>query len=191
MVDEPWDLVEVKKKKSFSNNYFTLQEIKKLLLKFLTLNFFFFSFQPTRTLKIDFILDNHPTTRSPCYPSLLKAELSVSAQTVLLLIFNIVIITYAATVIFDFVLTVPDCGELIQALEDCHKQGFMKRAFGTCNNQKAELSRCLHAERVSRERENMKKSLEKRKKVTQRWKEMEEEEFGPGGYLREVAQKKE
>ncbi len=191
MVDEPWDLVEVKKKKSFSNNYFTLQEIKKILLKFLTLNFFFFSFQPTRTLKIDFILDNHPTTRSPCYPSLLKAELSVSAQTVLLLIFNIVIITYAATVIFDFVLTVPDCGELIQALEDCHKQGFMKRAFGTCNNQKAELSRCLHAERVSRERENMKKSLEKRKKVTQRWKEMEEEEFGPGGYLREVAQKKE
>ena len=42
MVDEPWDLVEVKKKKSFSNNYFTLQEIKKILLKFLTLNFFFF-----------------------------------------------------------------------------------------------------------------------------------------------------
>lgn len=44
---------------------------------------------------------------------------------------------------------------------------------------------------MSRERENMKKSLEKRKKVDQRWKEMEEEEYGPGGYLREVAQRKE
>ena len=190
MVDEPWDLVEKKKKKVSVTIILHYRKLKKYYWNFWRW-IFFFSFQPTRTLKIDFILDNHPTTRSPCYPSLLKAELSVSAQTVLLLIFNIVIITYAATVIFDFVLTVPDCGELIQALEDCHKQGFMKRAFGTCNNQKAELSRCLHAERVSRERENMKKSLEKRKKVTQRWKEMEEEEFGPGGYLREVAQKKE
>lgn len=30
------------------------------------------------------------------------------------------------------------------------------------------------------------KSLEKRKKSQQRWKEMEEEEYGKGGYLRQV-----
>lgn len=66
----------------------------------------------------------------------------------------------------------------------------MHRAFGSCNNQKEELTQCLHQERVQRERQNMIKSLEKRKKLTQRWKEMEEEEYGPGGYLRQVVQQK-
>lgn len=44
MVDEPWDLVEVKKKKkkSFSNNYFTLQEIKKNTIEISDVEFFFF-----------------------------------------------------------------------------------------------------------------------------------------------------
>ena len=84
-----------------------------------------------------------------------------------------------------------DCGQLIQALEECHQQGFIHRAFGSCNNQKEELTKCLHEERVLRERQNMLKSIEKRKQVAKRWKEMDEEEYGPGGYLRQVAQRKE
>lgn len=66
----------------------------------------------------------------------------------------------------------------------------MGQVFGACNNQKQNLVECLHAERMDRQKRHLEKSIERRKAINNRWKEMEEEEYGPGGYLKEVQKKK-
>lgn len=76
------------------------------------------------------------------------------------------------------------CGDLIEALEECHRQGYISKIFGSCNNFKDELTKCLKSERLDRSRENSLKAIEKRKKIEQRWKQMEEEEYGKDAYLK-------
>lgn len=78
------------------------------------------------------------------------------------------------------------CGDLIQLLEKCHRTNIMHQVFGGCNNQKNALVDCLHADTVERRRSHLKATTIKRNALEKRWKEMEEEEYGPGGYLKQV-----
>ncbi|CAN6639516.1 COX assembly mitochondrial protein 2 [Trichomonascus vanleenenianus] len=78
------------------------------------------------------------------------------------------------------------CGALIAALEECHQESYMKRMFGICNNVKEELNECLSTQRLKLSREKTILAREKRKTIEARWKQMEEEEYGPGGKLKEV-----
>lgn len=64
------------------------------------------------------------------------------------------------------------------------------RIFGACNTQKEALVLCLRQDRYDRQREHLEKSLQRNKEMKQKWKKIDEEEYGPGGYLREVEQKK-
>lgn len=87
-------------------------------------------------------------------------------------------------------LTYLDCGKLIEALEECHRLGMTDRIFGACNNQKDALVKCLRKDRYARQKEHMQESVKRSKEMKEKWKKMDEEEYGPGGYLREVEQKK-
>lgn len=78
------------------------------------------------------------------------------------------------------------CGEIVRALEECQAQGFLSRAFGKCDAFQHELNACLRRERVDRQTTHFKEASEKRRSLQQKWKEMEEEEFGPGGQLKKV-----
>jgi hypothetical protein len=49
---------------------------------------------------------------------------------------------------------------------------------------------CLRKERLERMTLHHQQATEKRKAIEKRWKEMEEEEFGPGGRLKEVMEQK-
>lgn len=62
----------------------------------------------------------------------------------------------------------------------------MHQVFGGCNNQKSALVECLHADTVERRRSHLKATAEKRNAMKKRWKEIEEEEYGKDGYLKEV-----
>jgi COX assembly protein 2 len=81
------------------------------------------------------------------------------------------------------------CGDLIEALEECHRLPYTQRMFGACNNPKDALNKCLRAERLDRNKENYRRAAEKRKAIEKRWKEMEEEEYGPNGVLKSVVGK--
>lgn len=62
----------------------------------------------------------------------------------------------------------------------------MNKVLGSCNEAAEALNKCLRAERKERAGAHLIRSRENRKKVEERWKKMEEEEFGPGGYLKQV-----
>lgn len=60
------------------------------------------------------------------------------------------------------------------ALEQCHAQGFMWKAMGMCNDAKTELNKCLRAERLKMQHANRSGRSEKKDRVRQMWKEIEE-----------------
>ena len=60
-------------------------------------------------------------------------------------------------------------------LDECHAQGFLHKVMGGCNDAKTAVNKCLRAERVQRTAQNRAITREKRKKMEQIWKEMDEE----------------
>ena len=70
---------------------------------------------------------------------------------------------------------VPGCEEVMALLDECHAQGFMHKVFGGCNDAKTAVNKCLRAERLERTARNREIAKEKRKKIEQIWKEIDEE----------------
>ncbi|KAI5949353.1 hypothetical protein KGF54_005588 [Candida jiufengensis] len=78
------------------------------------------------------------------------------------------------------------CEKLMDALEECHKQEFLKQCLGMCNFEKDQLAQCLHYTRVNDSKIRIREARAKAKKLDDVMKRREEEEFGKGGYLRKV-----
>jgi COX assembly protein 2 len=77
----------------------------------------------------------------------------------------------------------------MRALDECHSQGFMATSLGSCNKLSAELTLCLKDERKDRQRILLEKSREKRKQLEQKWRALDEEEYGKDGYLKNIVAK--
>lgn len=60
------------------------------------------------------------------------------------------------------------------ALEDCHARGFLWKSMGMCNNTKKQLSQCLRAERSKHQDANRNGSSDKKHRIRQMWKEIDE-----------------
>ncbi|XBW37908.1 hypothetical protein QEN19_003488 [Hanseniaspora menglaensis] len=82
------------------------------------------------------------------------------------------------------------CYELIQALNECHQKAFLKQAVGACNIEKDSLSRCLHEARVDGVNQNLNKAKEVNAYRDKKIRQMREEEFGEGEYLKKLLQEK-
>ncbi|KAG7664053.1 uncharacterized protein J8A68_002431 [[Candida] subhashii] len=78
------------------------------------------------------------------------------------------------------------CEKLMDALEECHRQEFVKQLLGSCNFEKDQLSNCLHYTRVHDSHERIRQSREKKKKFEEKLKRNEEELYGKDGYLKKV-----
>ncbi|ODV78341.1 UPF0287-domain-containing protein [Suhomyces tanzawaensis NRRL Y-17324] len=78
------------------------------------------------------------------------------------------------------------CEKLMDALEECHRQEFLKQALGVCNFEKDELSKCLHHTRTNDANARIRASREKQKRLEQKRKQNEEELYGKNGYLKKV-----
>lgn len=76
----------------------------------------------------------------------------------------------------------------MDALEECHKQEFLKQAMGLCNFEKNELTKCLHLTRVEDAKERIRLSRERQKGLLERQKKAEEEMYGKNGYLKKVVE---
>lgn len=74
----------------------------------------------------------------------------------------------------------------MDALEECHKQEFLKQVMGMCNFEKNELVKCLHHTRVEDANERIRQTREKQKQAALKKKEREEELYGKNGYLKKV-----
>lgn len=79
------------------------------------------------------------------------------------------------------------CQELIDALEHCHKQNYISRAFwGLCNDPKEALSRCLHETRLAQVRQKILERRDKQKELQEKWKEAREGAYGKDEKLKKV-----
>ncbi|CUM65060.1 uncharacterized protein PRCAT00002682001 [Priceomyces carsonii] len=78
------------------------------------------------------------------------------------------------------------CEKLMDALEDCHKQEYVKQVLGMCNFEKNELSKCLHYTRVEDSKDRIRRSREKQKIFEAKRKQNEEEIYGKNNYLKEI-----
>ncbi|CAD1812918.1 Cytochrome c oxidase biogenesis protein Cmc1 like family protein [Candida parapsilosis] len=78
------------------------------------------------------------------------------------------------------------CEKLMDALEECHRQEFLKQCLGLCNFEKEQLSQCLHYTRVNDAKDRIRKSREKQAQMKLKQKQREEEEYGKNGYLKKV-----
>lgn len=74
-------------------------------------------------------------------------------------------------------------------MDKCHRKEYYKRALGLCNNEKEALSKCLHEARLSGERRYILESREKKKVIEQKWKKLEEEEYGEDAILKKIIQR--
>lgn len=61
----------------------------------------------------------------------------------------------------------------MNALDECHAQGFLWSAIGSCNKAKREVNKCLRAERLARTRENLEKAKAMRAKREAGWDEID------------------
>ncbi|KAK3185349.1 hypothetical protein K4F52_005851 [Lecanicillium sp. MT-2017a] len=57
------------------------------------------------------------------------------------------------------------CEEIIAALEQCHAQGFMHKAAGSCNDIKEKVNACLRAERAKMQADNRAAARERRDRI--------------------------
>ncbi|KAK0392727.1 hypothetical protein NLU13_2222 [Sarocladium strictum] len=64
------------------------------------------------------------------------------------------------------------CSEVIAALEECHAQGFMHKAIGSCNGAKEKVNQCLKEERSKQQAENRAAAREKRDRIKAQQKEL-------------------
>lgn len=80
------------------------------------------------------------------------------------------------------------CVALMDALEECHRQEFLKQALGLCNFEKDELSKCLHHTRVNDANERIRQSRAKQAKFQEKLKNNEQELYGKNGYLKKVVE---
>lgn len=78
------------------------------------------------------------------------------------------------------------CEKLMDALEECHRQEFLKQALGACNFEKNELTKCLHLTRVEDAKERIRASQQRQRAEKERQKRVEEEKYGKNGYLKKV-----
>ncbi|QRG37240.1 hypothetical protein FDK38_001612 [Candidozyma auris] len=78
------------------------------------------------------------------------------------------------------------CEALMDALEECHKAEFLKKAMGMCNFEKDELTKCIHAQRTEDAKARIRISREKQKAMQEKQKKREEELYGKNGYLKKV-----
>ncbi|CAI5760430.1 unnamed protein product [Candida verbasci] len=78
------------------------------------------------------------------------------------------------------------CEKLMDALEECHRQEFIKQCLGLCNFEKEQLSKCLHYTRINDSKDRIMKSREKAKKLEMRKRLNEEEIYGKNNYLKKV-----
>ncbi|KAK0748198.1 cytochrome c oxidase biogenesis protein Cmc1-like protein [Apiosordaria backusii] len=66
------------------------------------------------------------------------------------------------------------CKDLMIALDQCHMRGFLWKSMGMCNDAKDELSACLRAERWKTQSFNRSGVADKKDKIRQAWKEVDE-----------------
>ncbi|KAL2199248.1 hypothetical protein P885DRAFT_30498 [Corynascus similis CBS 632.67] len=66
------------------------------------------------------------------------------------------------------------CEQVMAALEECHAKGFVWKAAGMCNDAKQQLAECLRAERSRNQDLNRTSVQDKRSKIRQKWKEIDE-----------------
>jgi COX assembly protein 2 len=64
------------------------------------------------------------------------------------------------------------CEEVISALEQCHAQGFMHKAVGSCNTAKERVNECLKIERSKMQAENRNAARAKRDKIKEQQREL-------------------
>lgn len=81
------------------------------------------------------------------------------------------------------------CVALMDALEECHRQEFLKKALGLCNFEKEQLDKCLHHTRVSDANDRIRETRAKQKQFEQKRKQREEEMYGKNLYLKKVIEK--
>ncbi|CCE91054.1 Cmc2p TDEL_0C01650 [Torulaspora delbrueckii] len=81
------------------------------------------------------------------------------------------------------------CYDLIVALDKCHQKEYYKRIFGLCNNEKDALTKCLHDARLAGERDLIKQRREERKAVENKWKKIDEEEYGEDAILKKILER--
>ncbi|KAI9669356.1 MAG: hypothetical protein M1831_000392 [Alyxoria varia] len=65
------------------------------------------------------------------------------------------------------------CEEVMNALEECHAQGFLWKVAGMCNGAKEDLNKCLRAERLERQARNREKARENRAKLQAKFDEID------------------
>lgn len=78
------------------------------------------------------------------------------------------------------------CDKLMDALEECHRQEFLKQCLGMCNFEKEQLIQCLDYQRVEDSKLRILETREKRKNWELKKKQAEEEAYGKNGYLKKV-----
>lgn len=81
------------------------------------------------------------------------------------------------------------CEGLMDALEECHRQEFLKKALGMCNFEKEELSKCLRYTRVNDANDRIREQREKQKRFEKKRKESEEVLYGKNNYLKKMIEK--
>lgn len=67
-----------------------------------------------------------------------------------------------------------DCADVVAALEECHARGFLWKVTGNCTEAKYKVNMCLRAQRLERTRVNREAAKEKRKKIEEAWKEIDD-----------------
>lgn len=78
------------------------------------------------------------------------------------------------------------CESLMDALEECHRQEFLKQALGLCNFEKDELSKCIHHTRLHDANERIRRTRERQKEYEKRRRAREEEVYGKNNYLKKM-----
>lgn len=78
------------------------------------------------------------------------------------------------------------CFQYIQALEECHKKNFYKKAFGVCNYQKEALSKCFRETKLEKNKSTIKSNREKQREFELKWRELQEEEYGEDLILQKI-----
>lgn len=74
-------------------------------------------------------------------------------------------------------------------MDKCHQNEYYKRIFGLCNNEKDALTKCLHDARLDGQKQFIEKSRDKRKVLEEKWKKIDEEEFGEDAILKKIIER--
>jgi len=81
------------------------------------------------------------------------------------------------------------CYDFIQALDKCHQKAYYKRILGICNNEKEALSQCLKQASMENKKRAIIKSKSKRSIIEDKWKEIDEQEYGEDKVLEILMQR--